>query len=106
MDHPTQRLDPHDPDLPYNALTRQLAGSLHERSRVCPKCGDYMIWAKSVATVPHRGDWFAEGPLYMAQLHQLVDQEARYHLCVALVCTACGYTELYTHDPQGLIEEP
>ena len=106
MDHPTQRLDPHDPALPYNGLTRQLAGSLHERSQICPKCGDHMIWAKSVATKSGQNYGWREEPLYMAQLHQPIDREARYQICVALVCTACGYTELYTHNPQELIEQP
>jgi hypothetical protein len=101
MDHPTRRFD--EP--------------LRERSEVCIKCEGKMVWAKSVAHIysdpvyyrsqhgMQDGFYNQEKPVYMARLVDLPGPYTQYCVCVALVCTSCGYTELYTHDPQLLIRE-
>ena len=98
MDHPTWRFD--EP--------------LRERSEICAKCEGKMVWARSVARVysdpvyyrTQYGAYQEEKPVYMARLADQSGPNTLYCMCVALVCTTCGYTELYTHNPQLLIQEP
>ncbi|MDQ2808186.1 MAG: hypothetical protein M3Z04_14920 [Chloroflexota bacterium] len=105
MDHPTRRLDPHDLEPLYNAMTRQLGDSLLERSQTCPKCAGPMVWARGAAAPTHGAAAAAERPLYLEQLYQERDWAAVYSVCLALVCTTCGFTELYTHEPADVVRD-
>lgn len=89
MDHPTRRMnsneginsppDPRDIQIPP--------------SRACMRCGAMAIWAKT------RG---YTGPVVM--LPWISGLFTRGRETLALVCTTCGYTELYTYEAHKLLE--
>ena len=82
MEHPTQRLDPNDPDLPGQGTT------------ICPRCSGSRVWAKTNA--------YTRVPVMIRKIDAGLFDNG--HECVPLVCTTCGYTEFYTQNPQTLAE--
>ncbi len=100
MDHPTQRLDSAGIDRAQSEQTRRLDDGSLCWGEVCAKCYSEMTWAHV----------HLDGPkaqlLYLENLRTVHWEAPTRCLCLALVCTACGYIELYTHNPQALIEQP
>jgi predicted nucleic-acid-binding Zn-ribbon protein len=71
--------------------------------QVCPKCGHNHILV--ISTVPDR-DSSSASPAKIAFLPQArdatFDSETLFGSLSAAVCRACGFTELYTKEPQSI----
>lgn len=88
MDHPTPPRNTPDPD----ALTTH-----------CPKCQQVRIWAEVIADPPIRERGYSALGVAQTTGHSLLLGPATvYRNARALVCTRCGYTELYTTHPGAL----
>lgn len=95
-DHPTQRLDPSE-GLATEALPL-LPDNDESHDRTCLRCGHLLRLMEASATV-------SIGVLRLPTHHYafqvrapdgLLTARYRWVPCETLVCTRCGYTELYT----------
>ena len=92
-DHPTQRLDPSEGSA-TEALA-PLTDSADTQVRTCLRCGHLLRVMEASSTV-------SMGVLRLPYAFQVRAPDgllkAQYHWapCETLVCTRCGYTELYT----------
>ena len=81
MDHETRRLDePHPADN-------------------CPKCSGERIWGD----VPTYGSIALRVARIFPGQGTFGLNKTAYAVCHALVCLQCGFTELYTQEPQRLL---
>ena len=88
MDQPTRRLNtPNDAKSTTN----------------CPNCQGVRYWAESVA----KDAWGRYSAIHLSTtkgIRFLTGPDKVYTLCVALVCSECGYTEFYAEDPKRLLK--
>jgi hypothetical protein len=79
-----------------------------QRSQTCPKCqGNHILLIARVALLADA--YGREEPLHIARVPAGVEgfplpggEPVPAGLVQAYVCRACGYTELYTRDPQSI----
>ncbi len=83
MDHETRRLDEPEP------------------TGGCSKCGGRRIWGD---IAPIGNPRIVVTRTFPGQGRFGLNKTARAD-CLALVCIKCGYTELYTRQPQDLLGE-
>ncbi len=100
-DHPTHRLD--EPSaLPPEHPTQRLPDGLEPPPRPCLRCAGHMISAYALAY-----GYGTSNPIYISPQKMWNDSWRGYQVhgspCYALVCPHCGYTELYTVNPQALV---
>ncbi len=79
MDHDTRHLD--------------APPSVH-----CPKCGGAQVWGYTGKQGTSMGAMTIKRDLASRFLGRVVTVE-----CRALVCVACGFTELYSQEPHTLL---
>lgn len=87
MDHPTRPLNnPADP----------------RATTPCPKCQGPRLWAETVT----KDAWGRYSTVHLSRtkgIKFLTGPDKVYTLCCSLVCTTCGYTELYAQEPGNLL---
>jgi predicted nucleic-acid-binding Zn-ribbon protein len=101
MDHPTRRLDEDgDKTTPEHEATRRLDRPVRppasSADTSCRNCGSTTIWT-DVHTPGTRG-------IYLQQINGSILWGPKRTELAALMCTECGYTELYAYEPKKLLE--
>lgn len=105
-DHPTRRLpdDTRPERTPGTGPTRHLpaAPARPERAaRPCPQCGDRRFW--TIAQAHQGGSLEVSAP--DPNWRELILAGVPHTPLEALVCSGCGYTELYAAAPQAIDPE-
>ena len=99
MDHPTQRLDPNDPDLPPDAGA--LDDVVDPPDVACPKCRYERLWTEVEENIAGlRGIVFKH---QVGTSPWLNLPHFNHSPCQALVCPRCGFAEFYATQPKNLL---
>lgn len=96
MDHPTRRLDGDEdaPELEPGAtrrLDRPVRPPTQPASYPCRNCGDATIWTNVRS-------------MYLEEINGSLLFRPHNTQLSALMCTECGYTELYAYKPKKLLK--
>jgi hypothetical protein len=109
MSDPTRRLDPaDDPGLPGEHPTRRLPAPPGPNDpRPCLRCGKRML-AVEVQAGAHNPATAVYQRLHLVRRIRtggwVKYNKVNFTVCTALVCVACGYTELVAQTPEALLE--
>ncbi len=105
-DHPTHRLD-QPRNQPPEHPTQHLPGEREPTPRPCLRCGQPLIDAEAgtVNSAQRNTDHCPMTVRRQTPVMGFWGPKTAQAYCRALVCVACGYTELQTIDPQRLLGE-
>jgi predicted nucleic-acid-binding Zn-ribbon protein len=91
MEHPTRRLDDEE--------TGEFDSD--QEPDPCPKCGNARIWISLAQPIVR--EFTKPGINYKGLSITSESHRHKYASCRALLCSECGYTELYAQNPKILL---